>query len=180
MELNKVIENTKELPNKINKAFQKDLDNIINVLVENFDIYQRDSKVRIDRDILYKFITKDLKKESNCSAITKNGLMCTKKSHGNSNYCKIHYNKHFFQNKNIQNNNTVNVNDNDSIVIIEKEVCEENVQGDNLQKKFIEDSFYLVDDKYIYDKETYEKVGYINSNGEYILTDDPFILGVYN
>lgn len=44
----------------------------------------------------------------------------------------------------------------------------------NLQKVFIDDSFYFVDDKYIYNTNSI-KVGYI-SNKEFILTSDPFIL----
>ena len=43
-------------------------------------------------------------------------------------------------------------------------------------ERFIEDMFYYVDERYIYDKETLEKVGVV-SRGEYILTSDPFILG---
>jgi hypothetical protein len=45
----------------------------------------------------------------------------------------------------------------------------------DLKKKFIDDVFYLIDDKFIYDNKTLEKVGIINNNN-YILTLDPFIL----
>jgi len=44
----------------------------------------------------------------------------------------------------------------------------------NLKKKFIGDSFYYVDTKFIYNNFK-EKVGYIQSN-EYHFTDDPYIL----
>lgn len=54
----------------------------------------------------------------------------------------------------------------------------ENVEVTQLKKKFIEDSFYFVDDKFIYDSNN-NKVGYI-SNGEYILTSDPFILDTFS
>lgn len=184
MELNKIIENSKDFPNKLNKAFQKDLNNIINILIENFDIYQRDSKVRIEKEYLHKFLTKDFKTENVCSAVTKNGLNCSKKSHGDSKYCKIHYNKHMYENlqKNKMNEYT-EVKDTVPILLFQSE--KNNEIREDLEKKFIEDSFYLVDDKFIYDNTTYEKVGYIRidnvtENKEYILTDDPFILGVYN
>jgi hypothetical protein len=50
---------------------------------------------------------------------------------------------------------------------------------DNLQSVFIEDSFYLTDNDYIYDKSTYNKVGYvekIDNKIVYQLSDDPFVL----
>lgn len=50
----------------------------------------------------------------------------------------------------------------------------QNIDKSELQKVFIEDSFYFVDNKYIYDNQ-HTKVGYI-SNKDFILTSDPFIL----
>ena len=47
----------------------------------------------------------------------------------------------------------------------------------NLKKQFIEDTFYWIDDKYIYDIDSYEKVGIIEYN-EFKLTSDPYLLKI--
>ena len=48
----------------------------------------------------------------------------------------------------------------------------------SLEKTFINDSFYYHDKSFIYDKESLEKVGYIENENDFILTDDPFILEI--
>ena len=43
----------------------------------------------------------------------------------------------------------------------------------------IDDTFYYVDDHFIYERDTLKKVGYIENEFDtknYVLTDDPFIL----
>lgn len=62
----------------------------------------------------------------------------------------------------------------DKIEIIEEKKCNQKVDLSKLKKKFIGDSFYYIDNMFIYDNYN-EKVGYIDNN-EYFLTDDPFIL----
>jgi len=39
----------------------------------------------------------------------------------------------------------------------------------------IDGTFYYVDDSFVYDKNTLERVGYTEGS-RYVLTDDPFIL----
>ena len=50
----------------------------------------------------------------------------------------------------------------------------ETVCESSLTKKFIEDTFYYVDQQYVYDLNL-EKVGYMDE-GTCVLTSDPFIL----
>ena len=49
------------------------------------------------------------------------------------------------------------------------------IDKSNYKKQLIDNSFYYIDDSFIYNTSTLEKVGYIENN-EFILTDDPFIL----
>ena len=54
-----------------------------------------------------------------------------------------------------------------------------NNNQDNLQNVLIENAFYYTDNIWVYDKESMEKVGYVDRNNadiNYILTSDPFIL----
>jgi hypothetical protein len=44
-----------------------------------------------------------------------------------------------------------------------------------VEKRMVDGSFYYVDSKYIYDMNTFDKVGYVE-NSKYVLTDDPFEL----
>jgi hypothetical protein len=90
-------------------------------------------------------------------------LQCTRNALDGYDYCKSHLYKLCLQ-ETKQNVNLPEV----SFQKLEKS----DITG--LQKVFIDDSFYFVDDKYIYDTNNI-KVGYI-SNKEFILTSDPFIL----
>jgi len=64
--------------------------------------------------------------------------------------------------------------------LIKPPIC---AKPDNLKKIFIDDTFYLVDDKYVYDTLNKQRVGYVQSKIqgqiEYILTDDPFVLSAF-
>jgi hypothetical protein len=65
--------------------------------------------------------------------------------------------------------------DRDTTLYIHKSISTQS-KDKSLQQKFIDNTFYYVDDEFVYDKETYEKVGY-KQNNEYVLTFDPFLLG---
>ena len=118
------------------------------------------------------------KKENICLGISQNGNKCCRKAQDNSNYCKVHFYLEFRNKEDNQKRDTIfiiNENNKDNKFDVKKQ---------NLQKVFIEDSFYYKDDKFIYDTFknpdgtiNYQKVGYIENN-ELILTDDPFILGI--
>lgn len=178
MELNKLIEKTKNFPDKIQNALKKDIITIVGLLIENYDIYERDSKVRITKEELQNSLFRYLQTEEIlCSAIKKNGLRCLNKGHGGTRYCKIHYNKHMFDELQNRMNTQIDVDTEPILLFEDVSVAEE---PKKTRMKLIDDTFYLVDDQFIYDKNSYEKVGYISKDGEYILTDDPFILGVSN
>lgn len=52
----------------------------------------------------------------------------------------------------------------------------------NLKQQLIQDTFYYVDSEYIYDKQSMQRVGYVEttqSDYNYVLTDDPFVLGLF-
>lgn len=115
-----------------------------------------------------------LNKFNRCNGVvnTSSGAFsrCTKNSNDNSNYCKLHLKKQCLQ-------SIKSKSDQDEVdyVIIDNPV--EDLQP-TLKKKFIQDSFYLIDSKYIYATESHRKVGIIENN-QYILTDDPFVLGTF-
>lgn len=90
---------------------------------------------------------------------------CSRNAIDNFNYCKTHLYK-------------ISLNNQD-IIKSDIKICKDTgAKKDkrNLTKKFIDDTFYYIDDKLIYNTNL-EKVGYINNN-EYILSSDPFILGI--
>jgi hypothetical protein len=61
------------------------------------------------------------------------------------------------------------------------EINNNTIDKSQLKNVLIEDSFYLVDNEWIYDKQSYEKVGYLEKNNNtinYILSSDPFILNI--
>ena len=103
-----------------------------------------------------------------CLGISQNGNKCCRKSQPYSNYCKMHF---YLEFRNKKSEKSIC---NESICIINNKQNLENKE--NLEKIFIEDSFYYKDPHFISDTTTFEKVGYIDTVGAPILTDDPFIL----
>lgn len=154
MDENKFLENYKK---KLLKEFSK---NIIN----NFTVYNK-FDLRVDDKEILKVLYTD-KCVKRCIGTTTTGTIsqCTRNAIENVNYCKIHMYK-----IGLVKTEEINI----KIDCIENISSNKNIK--NLNKKFINDSFYYTDDKYIYDMNTNNKVGYINDN-EYILTNDPFIL----
>lgn len=60
----------------------------------------------------------------------------------------------------------------------------ENLDAKNFKQQLIQDTFYYVDSEYIYDKQTMQRVGYVDTElsdqqPNYVLTDDPFVLGLF-
>lgn len=174
MELKKILTKINTLSNTIQKAYKNDMELLIEWIMEDFDVYERGNNTRIKKEQLLQYINKKLNLEKKtCNALTKNGMLCTRGCYLDSDYCKIHINKMFFDNIKQTDENGESY----ELLIIESNKCDEldNKSDKQLSKKFIDDTFYYVDNQYIYDTETYERVGYIQNN-EYILTDDPFIL----
>jgi hypothetical protein len=176
MEIKKLIAKINTLSNNIQNAYKNDIEILINYIMEDFDICERGSNIRIKKEQILNYIQSKLNIEKKtCNALTKNNTLCTRSCYLDSDYCKLHVNKMFFDNQNKQIHTQINESLSCDLLVIENNNDKNNVPNKDLSKKFIDDSFYYIDSYYIYDTETYEKVGYIK-NGEYILTDDPFIL----
>lgn len=147
------------------KRIIKDL---IKNLCKDYTIYDTDDNL-IDSDVLYKRILTP-KTVKRCIGVTNTNPVsqCSRNAIDNYDYCKTHLYKMC-----LQSNEDEDVLS--SLTNIEY-LSMPQVENDykNLKKKFIDDSFYYIDEKYIYDS-SYSKVGYIQNNN-YILTNDPFIL----
>lgn len=154
-----------QLKNKIVKSIIKDI-------FKNKILCNRNGEILNEQDLL-DILSNKIDK---CSGITINNNMpvqCTKNVLFNG-YCK-HHNKKYEHKNNLgicmEEDNTIefeieNENDNDN----------DNHEITTRVKKFINDSFYYVDDHFIYlNNSSNIKVGYIK-NDEYIMSDDPFIL----
>lgn len=141
---------------------------IIKTLCKNYKVYDSNN-VLMDIETLQKEILtpKTIKRcigATNTTPISQ----CSRNAVENYDYCKTHlykiclHSQEEISEKNLPIEFNIN-SPNDNY----QEKC-------NLKKKFIDDSFYLIDSKFIYDT-NHIKVGYVYNN-EYILTSDPFLL----
>jgi rRNA pseudouridine-1189 N-methylase Emg1 (Nep1/Mra1 family) len=99
---------------------------------------------------------------------------CSKNASENFSYCKLHLKKEIHK-KMYQSKETKEQQEN-KIVIIDAP-SGQNDFNNKLEKKFIQDSFYYIDSYFIYAIDDNRRVGIVEQ-GEYILTDDPFVLGL--
>lgn len=194
MELTKTIESINSLSNKVKNAYKNDIEKTINKLMEEYDIFKRGTDNLITKTELYKLFLEQLESEINyCSAATKSGTRCRHKSLDNAKFCSKHLysteNLREFLDRTSRTKNTKNNHDYDdkkeNLYVIKEESYEEKVDNSNLKNILIDDAFYYTDTKWIYDKKTLKKVGYVDNNDEtneinYILTTDPFILELKN
>lgn len=179
---------------RVEKGYITDLENVIKDISEKYNIYikNRDGSdgMRVSEDeLVHVYISPMLEQEKQyqCSAILVNGNRCSHKSLKETRYryCK----KHIFkdnQNK-IKRIPTVEETneENETCVITTTNMlqkCTVDNNNTNLQKHFINDKLYYIDDTYIYESDNLTKAGYIergdgdNDETNYILIDDPFIL----
>lgn len=177
METQRLIRRIKNLPMNLERAYLNDISNIIDKILEEYDIFYKDTDEKVKREILlnkFKIDLLDKREETNfCKGFSKNGNKCINKTFEDSKYCKRH---HYLTFRDQFNEKAINQ---DILILNNKEETKNNIDKDNLKTKLIDDTFYYVDNHFIYDKETLKKVGYIeNDQGtkNYILTDDPFIL----
>jgi hypothetical protein len=154
---------------KYKKTITRD---IIKKLYEKYSIYDED-----ENEISEKEIKDYLEKLNNptkkrCCGVSKTGVpkQCKSFAVTNFDYCKNHM-MTYGACSSLRRKNEIEEN-------IDVEICKNTVGDDidlsHLKMKFIEDSFYYIDKSFIYNK-LKQKVGYID-NGEFILTDDPYIL----
>lgn len=185
MEINKVVKKSLKFTKELEDAFEKDIVLLIDYITNNFEIYDKSNKKLKKDDVLENINNNFYKKNSiTCYAITKSGVRCTRKcypSMDGKNYCKTHINNAYKYNNSNKTNNTNNLYnncENDTVYVLENK---HEMLHKNFIKKFINDEFYYIDDKFIYDN-SYNKCGYIHNDTdnkldvEYIFTDDPFIL----
>ena len=173
---------------KVEKGYISDLENILDDILMHFNIYSKDDredgKKITKNDLMDLYITPLIQKEKQyqCSAILMNGNRCSHKSLKDTRYkyCK----KHFFKDKQNPTHletssdpGTEEIDNGDSkFFVMNGQVTQDvELKKDKLQKHFIDDKLYYIDEKYIYDK-NYCKAGYVENNDEYILINDPFVL----
>lgn len=191
---------------KLKREYIKTIENLICEIYDEYDIYERGSQNHISKtDLLNKILfkinneteflsNKSINKKI-CEGICKNGNRCNRLIDMDNIYCKRHLSEINEYKKQVEkemfneslygyhliNNNDQDDNDDD------KEDKEIIIDNKNLQKRLINDCFYLVDNKYIYDSDNYKRVGYINNKEDcndndslnYIFTEDPFLLGIF-
>lgn len=181
METQRLIKRLRNLPNNLEKSYINDITNIIDKILEEYDIFYKDTDERVKRSILisrFKIDLLDKEEMVFCHGFSKNGNKCTNKTFDDSNYCKRHY---FLSYKEKMDE----INDRSIVILDNKLNNKMEIDINNLQSKLIDDTFYYVDDKFIYEKDNLSKVGYIEeeinieegiNTKNFILTDDPFIL----
>lgn len=144
-------------------CFQKKIINkTLKLLYKNYIFIDRNTNKNINlEDINLVFNTK------RCLGIT-NSKQCNFKSILDYDYCKKHV-------KNVQQkitHDTIDI----PIVLLKSKINDSN-DINKKPKVFISemDSFYYIDENFIYDTITFEKVGIIK-NKEYVFTENPYIL----
>ena len=136
------------------------------VIKQSIKILLNEIKINYTEEELFKILMQ-VKSKKQCIGITNMLKQCPRNATDNLDYCKTHMNNYGL---------TKNTTTKEIEIIHTTEIIKETA---NLKKKFIDDTFYYIDNYYIYDIKTMEKVG-IKSNGEFILTCDPFILKINN
>lgn len=164
----------------LEKLYIKDVISMINVIYEECDVVERGTKKFMSKEELIARCRLGIR-DNICKAMCQSGSKCIRKCVDGGEYCKMHIGLSIKENMNSMNNMVYmyekQVEREDSVgVDVDVDVDVKDMSG--MRTKFIEDMFYYVDEMYIYDRGTREKVGYI-SKGEYILTDDPFVLGAF-
>lgn len=149
---------------------KKIIKDMLKTLCKQYTIFDsNDNEVDIDhlqKQFLFPKVVKRCIGTTNTNPVSQ----CSKNALDNYDYCKIHLYKICLSKQTDKEESY--------IPPIEFTCTTSEVELTQLRKKFIEDSFYFIDDKFIYDASN-NKVGYI-SNGEYILTSDPFILETFS
>jgi hypothetical protein len=162
-----------QLKNRIIKS-------IIKELFKNKITCNRKGEILNEQELLSILINTSNKVEKCLGVIISNNFpsQCTKNALFNG-YCKQHLKKYETKKYEIENQHIIDYEmENDNF--IDYEIEDKKNSYKNKIKKFINDSFYYVDNNFIYSLENMNtKVGYIK-NGEYIISDDPFILKMEN
>lgn len=175
MELDKHIDRLQQCKTQLHQGIQKDIERIVDTLLVDFDIYTRGTdelakKENIKQKLLDLFQFN--KRPLMCVGVTKMGHPCTKKRTDGSDYCKAHFYKQLLDSKQSSNTPIYMIDD-----TTKTRQTDKTFSLDSVEQKMIDDSMYYIDSQYIYDIDSFNKVGYIH-DGQYVLTDDPFVLGM--
>lgn len=159
----------------LEKLYIKDMISMISMIYEECDVVERGTKKFISKEDLIVRCKLGVR-DNICKAMCQTGSKCIRKCVDGGEYCKMHIGLSIRE----KINNMVYIDEYKSEEIELEELSDSvgSFKEDNkgeMSIKFIEDVFYYVDERYIYDRVSRERVGYI-SDGRYILTDDPFIL----
>jgi hypothetical protein len=147
----------------LKKRIQKEL---ITYLYNNYSVYDKNNICITKNEF-----EQQLYSTKQCVGLLKNYKQCTKNALSEQNYCSIHIHK--YKSKEQEIKNVLDIDNNQEIQLETKE--EFVLDKNTLKKKFIEDTFYYIDDKFIYDMSNLDKVGYIKDDF-FHLTTDPFLL----
>lgn len=195
MEINKLCKKLDNLPSNLKKGYIKDITNILDMMFEEYDIFYKDTNESVKKQIIINKFTsifnenEKIQEVSVCKGFSQNGNKCFKRSQQNSNYCKVHTYLAFREKtvySTLGNSNISDVNHQGNFTddIDRRQGTIEQIRSNknkidilSLGKTFINNSFYYHDKRFIYDRDSLEKVGYIE-NENFILTDDPFILEI--
>lgn len=159
---------------KIHESLEHDIESLIVLMYTTFDMYDKQTDEKVTLDAVKHCIKQQVCKPplaDCCVALTKSNTRCIRKAQMGSEFCAQHAKMHFYQTP----KPTIHIPDIIQLPLPSSQPCI-NSPPNTLQKKFVHDSLYFVDDQFIYDITTKEKVGYISTNGEYTLTDNPFEL----
>ena len=150
---------SKNIQQKLVIAFQKDIDDILHKIHSEYNL-----KISISE-----FISKynyNIPVETTCHGISQNGNKCFNKTFQNELYCKKHISQKQIIKKTVYEPFTIEM----SKMSI--------VKPTNYTLKLIDNQKCFVDDSFVYDVDTFERIGYKTSKETYILSDNPFLLNV--
>lgn len=174
MELERLCKRVTNIPSSISRAYTKDISKILDDVFFEYDIHYKDTREKVPKEILIrKFLSVFDNSEQDdvkiCMGVSQNGNKCCRRVREGLNYCKTHQYLEYRS-----RSQTVEKQNND-VFIIENSDLPKTLDKSELKTFQIDGTFYYVDDSFVYDKNTLERVGYTEGS-RYVLTDDPFIL----
>lgn len=174
MELERLCKRVNNIQSSISRAYTKDISKILDDIFFEYDIHYKDTQEKVPKEILLrKFLLVFDNSEQDvkiCIGVSQNGNKCCRRVRDGSDYCKTHQYLEFTARK-----SEIREGQNTNVFVIENSSVEKTLDKTVLKTCQIDGTFYYVDDSFVYDKNTLERVGYTEGS-RYILTDDPFIL----
>jgi hypothetical protein len=173
MELERLCKRVTNITSSISRAYTKDISKILDDVFFEYDIHYKDTQEKVPKEILLrKFLSIFDNSEQDvkiCIGVSQNGNKCCRRVREESNYCKTHQYLEY-------RSKIDDEKQKDNLFIIESSELQNKLDKYEHHTSIqIDGTFYYVDDSFVYDKKTLERVGYTEGS-KYILTDDPFIL----